>query len=73
MRDDHQLSGEDLHRLRVRAGLTKGDAARLAGVAPATWAAWEDGERAIPRLAQVALLVLIPSWIRGTETEEVPR
>ncbi len=73
MREDHQLSGEDLHRLRLRAGLTKGDAARLACVAPATWSAWEDGKRTIPRLAQVALLVLLPAWIRGTEAEEVPR
>lgn len=67
---DGQLSGTDLQRLRLRAGLTKSDAARLSGVSPATWSAWEDGRR-IPRLAQVGLLVLLPSWIRGPESGEV--
>ena len=36
--------------LRRRRGITQAEAARLAGVAPSTWGAWEEGRR-LPRLS----------------------
>lgn len=66
--------GARLRMLRRAKGLTQRQVAGGAGVAPSTWACWEQGRR-IPRLpglerAGQALGVTASEILRDTEQEE---
>lgn len=49
------MSGEEIHRIRERLGLTQSQAAALLGVHSVTWCRWEKGSLA-PSTYHCALL-----------------